>query len=44
MSLTPAKALIFRIVHGDNLPWILDSDLGRRDLKIKTTVQANWYF
>jgi hypothetical protein len=27
MSLSPTKALIFRIVHRDNLPWILDNGL-----------------
>jgi len=27
MSLTPEKALIFRIVHRDNLPWILDNGI-----------------
>lgn len=26
-SLNPDKALIFRIVHRDNLPWILDNGL-----------------
>ena len=26
-SLNPDKALIWRIVHGDNLPWILDNGL-----------------
>jgi hypothetical protein len=26
-SLNPAKALIWRIVHRDNLPWILDHGL-----------------
>jgi hypothetical protein len=30
MSLTPAKALIFRIIHRDNLPWILDHGLHAR--------------
>ena len=31
MSLTAAKALIFRIVHRDNLPWILDHGLHARN-------------
>lgn len=26
-NLNPEKALIFRIVHRDNLPWILDHGL-----------------
>jgi hypothetical protein len=30
MSLTPTKALIFRIIHRDNLPWILDNGLHAR--------------
>lgn len=33
-NLNPEKALIWSIVHRDNLPWILDNDvLGRHDLK-----------
>ncbi len=30
-TLTPEKALIFRIVHRDNLPWILDLGLHARN-------------
>src|SRR3954466_10875814 len=30
-NLTPDKALIFRIVHRDNLPWILDNGLHCRN-------------
>jgi hypothetical protein len=30
MSLSPTKALIFRIVHRDNLPWILDNGVHAR--------------
>ena len=26
VNLNPEKALIFRIVHKDNVPWILDHD------------------
>lgn len=26
VNLNPEKALIFRIVHADNVPWILDHD------------------
>jgi hypothetical protein len=31
MTLKPEKALIFRIVHRDNLPWILDHGLHARN-------------
>ena len=31
MSLSPTKALIFRIVHRDNLPWTLDNGLHARN-------------
>jgi hypothetical protein len=31
MTLNPEKALIFRIVHRDNLPWILDHGLHARN-------------
>jgi hypothetical protein len=31
MTLNPEKALIFRIVHRDNLPWILDQGLHARN-------------
>lgn len=31
MTLSPAKALIFRIIHRDNLPWILDNGLHARN-------------
>ena len=34
MSLSPTKALIFRIIHRDNLPWILDNGLHARSGKI----------
>ncbi len=34
MSLSPTKALIFRIIHRDNLPWILDNGLHARNGKI----------
>jgi hypothetical protein len=30
-ALNPAKALIFRIIHKDNLPWILDNGLYARN-------------
>ncbi|MBB5057424.1 hypothetical protein HDF16_002130 [Granulicella aggregans] len=30
-ALNPAKALIFRIIHRDNLPWILDNGLYARN-------------
>lgn len=33
MSLTPEKALIFRIVHRNNLPWILKNGLHCRNSK-----------
>lgn len=33
-NLTPEKALIFRIVHGDNLPWILDHGLHAKSGKL----------
>jgi hypothetical protein len=31
VNLNPDKALIFRIVHRDNLPWILDNGLHARN-------------
>jgi len=34
MSLNSTKALIFRIVHRDNLPWILDNGLHARNGKM----------
>ncbi len=34
MNLSPTKALIFRIIHRDNLPWILDNGLHARTGKI----------
>ena len=34
MSLSPTKALIFRIIHRDNLPWILDNGLHARNGKV----------
>jgi hypothetical protein len=34
MSLSSNKALIFRIIHRDNLPWILDHGLHARSGKI----------
>jgi hypothetical protein len=30
-ALNPAKALIFRIIHKDNLPWILENGLYARN-------------
>lgn len=33
-DLTPEKALIFRIVHRDNVPWILDNGLHCRNSKV----------
>ena len=32
--LTPEKALIFRIVHRDNVPWILDNGLHCKNSKV----------
>lgn len=34
VNLNPEKALIFRIVHLDNLPWILDHDLHCRNSQV----------
>ena len=34
MSLSPTKALIFRIIHRENLPWILDNGLHARNGKV----------
>src|SRR5208282_3664838 len=34
MSLSSTRALIFRIIHRDNLPWILDNGLHARSGKI----------
>jgi hypothetical protein len=31
LSLTPGKALIFRITHRDNVPWILDNGMHARN-------------
>jgi ssDNA thymidine ADP-ribosyltransferase, DarT len=36
IDLTPEKALIFRIVHRDNLPWILDHGLHCRNSGTQT--------
>jgi len=33
-DLTPEKALIFRIVHRDNIPWILDHGLHCKKSKV----------
>ncbi len=33
-DLTPEKALIFRIVHRDNVPWILDNGLHCKNSKV----------
>ncbi len=38
-SLNPEKALIWRIVHRDNLPWILDNGLHCGNSAVKA---ANW--
>lgn len=38
-SLNPEKALIWRIVHRDNLPWILDNGLYCGNSEVKA---ANW--
>ena len=38
-SLNPEKALIWRIVHRDNLPWILDSGLHCGNSAVKA---SNW--
>jgi ssDNA thymidine ADP-ribosyltransferase, DarT len=34
-DLTPEKALIFRIVHRDNVPWILDNGLHCKNSKLR---------
>jgi hypothetical protein len=39
LSLNPKKALIFRIVHRDNIPWILDHGLHCRN---STTFDPNY--
>lgn len=38
-NLNPAKALIWRIVHRDNLPWILDNGLHSGNSPVKA---PNW--
>lgn len=38
-SLNPEKALIWRIVHRDNLPWILDNGLHCGNSAVKA---PNW--
>ena len=35
-NLNPEKALIFRMAHRDNLPWILDHGLHARNGEIST--------
>jgi len=48
-SLTPEKALIFRITHRDNLPWILEHGLHCRTLakrghEFEVKVYPGWFF
>ncbi len=43
-SLNPEKALIWRIVHRDNLPWILDNGLHCGNLNLPVYARTGWYF
>ncbi|MBN8748353.1 Uncharacterised protein [Xylophilus ampelinus] len=39
-ELNPEKALIFRIIHRDNLPWVLDQCLPRGNVSVQATERA----
>src|SRR5690606_15125929 len=40
-NINPEKALIWRIVHRDNLPWILDNGLHSANTKVQSPSYVN---